>query len=138
MPDHPQSTVTEPSNVFRESFLRWFESPDAHRAARDFGEVLYDLTGEGSRAIMLPREGRPSGTWFQHVARALVLDLESIRADLAGLAEQVGEGENLEDNRLALAIADLRPGVEELGATLRAALERATGPQAPPGADGAA
>jgi hypothetical protein len=138
MPDHPQSTVTEPSEVFRESFLRDLEAPAAHAAFRAFGEVLYDVTCEGSRAVMLPREGRPAGTHFQHVSCALLLDLEAIRAELVGIAEQVGEGDDLEDNRLALALADLRPGIEELAGILRAAYERATGPQAPAGDDGAA
>jgi hypothetical protein len=68
MPDHPQSTVTKPSDVFRESFLRELELPAAHDACRAFGEMLYDLACEGARAVMPPREERPTGTHFRHVA----------------------------------------------------------------------
>jgi hypothetical protein len=99
--------------------------------------VLHDLTCEGSRAVMLPRQERPTGTHFQHVARAMLLDLDSIRSELVGIAEQVGEGDDLEDNRLALALADLRPGVEGTAAALRAALEHATGHAPAGGGDGA-
>jgi hypothetical protein len=64
---------------------------------------------------MLPRQERPAGTHFRHVAATMLLDLAFIRAELVGIAEQVGEGDDLEDNRLAtLAMAYLLPDIEGL------------------------
>ncbi len=45
------------------------------------------LAFEGARAVMLPRDGKIAGTYFQHHARALLLDLEAIRSELAAIAE---------------------------------------------------
>ena len=135
MPDHPQSIKhLRPNPAFRDSFLRLIELPLNHAAAQGFGHFLDDLFAEGRLALIDPRD-RPTETYFQTLARALVLDLEAVRFNLANVAKTVGEADDVEDSRLALTMADLLPRVEEVGATLRAALERSTGPQAPAGAD---
>ena len=126
MPDHPQCSVTRPSPAFRETFLRQIELQAPHDACRAFGEFLDEMVGESRIATMGPRDRPVSGSHTQHTARAMLLDLEAMRSDVACSAATVGEEDELEDTRLALTVADLLPALDGMISTLRAAVERAT------------
>ena len=82
------------------------------------------------------REEPIAGTLTQHESKAILLDLIAVRTDIWGVREGMGNGEGQEASRLALAVADLLPGIDGMIGTLRAAVERATVPvfKAPAGA----
>lgn len=51
MPDHPQSSLTEPAEAFRETFHYWIEDPEHHDATRRFGKLLEQLVGEAQIVV---------------------------------------------------------------------------------------
>jgi hypothetical protein len=132
MPDHPQSTVSKPSDAFRETFLRFLERREQHDAFRIFGDLLYTLVLETPRFITSPEkrgEVPVSGTTTQHEVRAILLDLTAARSEMHGVHQTIGEGEGKEDARLALAVSDLLPVLDSLTARMQAALDAALSSQ---------
>ena len=54
--------------------------------------------------------------------KAILLDLTAVRTDMWSVREGMGHGEGPEAARLALAVADLLPALDEMIGTLRAAV----------------
>ena len=136
MPDHPQHTVVEPCGAFRESLLRFIERQELHDAFRQFGDLLQTLILEAPRFLVSPtkRGEEPiAGTSTQHEVKAILLDLIAVRTDIWGVREGMGHGEGQEAARLAIAVADLLPALDEMIGTLRLACVRAAGASAPAG-----
>ncbi len=132
MPDRPQSTVTKPSDAFRETFLRFLERQELHDAFRTFGDLLYIVVLEAPRFITSPEkrgEEPVTGTTTQHEVKSFLLDLAAVRSEMQAVHETIGEGEGKEDARLSLAVSDLLPDLDSLTARMQAALDAA--PAAP-------
>ena len=132
MADHPQSTVTEPCDGFRETLLYWIEDAEHHAAVRRFGDLFAQLIGEAKLVVRNPREHPPTGTWVCEFLRAALLDAAHLRAQLADIAENVGAPLPANEVRLMIAVADLMPEFEAWTGKLRTALATANALPAPP------
>lgn len=126
MPDHPQSSVTEPAEAFRETFLYWLEDHDHHETMRRFGGLLDQLVGEAHLVVRNKRAKTPDPTWVLATVRAALLDLASLRATLFDIADNIGAPLPANEVRLMLAVADLMPDLDSFTGKLRAALDVAT------------
>jgi len=125
MPDHPQSSRTEPAEAFRETFLYWIEDPEHHDATRRFGKLLEQLVGEAQIVVRNRREHPPSRTWVAATIRAVLLDLAHLRSVVADIAENIGAPLPEHEVRLMIAVADLLPELDGWTAKLRSAFDTA-------------
>lgn len=125
MPDHPQSSVSEPAEAFRETFLYWIEDPEHHDATRRFGKLLEQLVGEGQIVVRNRREHPPSRTWVAATVRAVLLDLAHLRTVAADIADNIGAPLPEHEVRLMVAVADLLPELDAWTAKLCTAFETA-------------
>lgn len=126
MADHPQSSVTEPAEEFRETFLYWLENPEHHATVRRFGDLFGQLIGEAQLVVRNPREHPPTGIWVCDFIRAVLLDAAHLRTELAEVADNVGAPLPANEVRLMIAVADLMPELDAWIAKLRAGLDAAT------------
>lgn len=123
MPDQGKSTEQpqhKRSEVFRESFLGYFERPKDEAAMRRVGELVHDLACEG-RALL---EGKEKADIWRTSIRSAVGDFQQGVDQLAEMARDLDEAGSggRETVRIVLAITDALALVEPIADSLDAAL----------------
>jgi len=116
MADQEKST-RQPQNAFRESFLAAIDEPNAHAAARGFGELLHSLVYEADLVVRNPKDESLSGSDYGRWQFAgAVAELRQAMAALHEVTElHTGQ---IEDSRLAVAAHDALTALRPVAADL--------------------